>query len=304
MQVKNDKGLWVKSSKLSDAAVSSALKPSGRGGGVPVLKALAGLRAEEASPSSGGGTDHSLAVEHSLRKRTRVEYFDGGDEHGHRGHHRRPRSRSPEVDSSRVHHSRIDSDIPSTDQQTGNTATEVAFNAVQVVNRFLEIFSESGSSIEKKYKLIAELFSDSVNVYTLKTRKILLSSKSALLDSFKKVSFHAAFASRRVFIECSTKSNSDPVSFCLDFHRPLSSPGMGDPSKDGCLLYRCQNSQITHVWGGVDKELLASLTTLTFPRVKCSEVWRQAVAVMSSEFDCSDDANMHFHDYTNIEIIE
>jgi hypothetical protein len=40
------------------------------------------------------------------------------------------------------------------------------------------------------------------------------------------------------------------VTFCLDFHRPGTAPGLGDKNKHSALLYRCQAAHITQVRAG------------------------------------------------------
>ena len=298
----------MKSAKIPEAVASSlSLRPKGRGGGVPALPSLHSADGRGA-PDPRGGPGHASDSEgeapHRKRGRGDSAYRDrderAGDDEDRRRHRwvrRRSRSRSPEERRSRE---LVASKLPSPCPNSDTVAEEAfSFNAVQLVNRFLEVFSAESVPAERKTSLISELFADSVTVCSLKSRRPLLSSRAALLESFQRVSFHAALASRRVFFE----SRAGGTSFCLDLHRPHSAPGLGDPSRDGCLLYRCEGSRITSVWGGVDKELLASLTSLSLARVRSSEVWRQAVAVIGEELGELHDSQVHFHDYTNIEVI-
>jgi hypothetical protein len=43
------------------------------------------------------------------------------------------------------------------------------------------------------------------------------------------------------------EGSAAPVTFCLDFHRPGTAPGLGDKNKHSALLYRCQAAHITQV---------------------------------------------------------
>ena len=299
--MKNERGLWVKSSKLPESNPSPVMKSKGRGGGVPALFSLHTAAAREARmlPRPGDDDASDSDREATGRKRMRADSsfrVERRNENSrtHRSQRRRSRSRSPVDRATRA--------LISTKQTSptpDDSENAFFFNAVQLTNRFLDVFSAAAIPVEKKADLLSELFADSMEVCSLKSRRPLLLSKSALLESFQRVTFHVAHPSRRVFIEAAAGA----VSFCLDFHCPHSAPGLGDPSKDSCLLYRCERSKITHVWGGVDKELLASLTSLSLARVKSSEVWRQAVVVIGAELGELDDNLLHFHDYTNIEVI-
>lgn len=183
--------------------------------------------------------------------------------------------------------------------QSEESPSVPSFNAVQVVNRFLEVFSDARVSPEARSALLSEVLGESIVVSSLRTRKTLLASKSAVLDSFRRATSHAAAPSRRVFISSDTQ---DASSFCFDMHAPGSSPGLGDPCKDTCLLYECKYSVIQAVWGCVDKDLLASLSTLTLARVQRSELWALVLGIVATQLDV-DRADFHFHDYTNIEVI-
>lgn len=46
-----------------------------------------------------------------------------------------------------------------------------------------------------------------------------------------------------------TSGSTAPVTFCLDFHRPGTAPGLGDKNKHSALLYRCQAAHMTQVRG-------------------------------------------------------
>ena len=199
----------------------------------------------------------------------------------------------------------------SKDSQDSNQVFE--FLAIQLANRFLEVFSGSGlpgcskkelnrlfpdtddDDDEKKSHVgnvrldsIASLFVEEAAVLSMKTGKFMLSGKSAIRGSFARTTPEACRCSFRIVVsipasarridrKCTvgddesevTEGNNlekppkvtsldNSVSFCLDFHAPNSSPGLGDRSKDTCLLYRCENSLLTHIWGAVDPDKLSS----------------------------------------------
>ena len=185
----------------------------------------------------------------------------------------------------------------------------IYFNAVQVVNRFLEVFGDKNIVFDTKMKHFEEIFAPDVVVSTLKTQKILMSGQTVLLDSFARAVFHCSQPSRRVFITApgneDTSVSGDADSLCFDLHVAGTSPGLGDPKKDSCLLYRSQRSLITHIWGGVDKQQLASRAVLTLEDVMKSEIWICVTNILLSisGFRYLTADALHFQDYTNIETI-
>lgn len=322
--VKNHKGLWVKSSVIPDDSAMGGKRSAGRGSGIPLIphddferesrsmsstdKTYRGREEEWERPRD---RDRRHFRSSPSRRRSRSRSRDRRDDRDyHISHHShshtersRERSRSREPPCGRLE------ELPPSDTTSSNqfddapeASTEEPsfhFNAVQIVNRFLEIFSASTLSREKRISLFQELFAADAQVLTLKTQKTLLPSRQALLDSFfVKASFHQSTPTRRVFIAL---PGDGSTSFCLDLHAPGTSPGLGDPSKDSCLLYKATENAITQVWGAVDKEMLASLASLSLARIQASEVWRLAAAVISSEALSAE--HIHYHDYTYIEVI-
>jgi len=189
------------------------------------------------------------------------------------------------------------------------------FNAVQVVNRFQEVFA-SPSTRKRRLDELEEVFADTVAIRSLKTDKVLLSGKANVRASFAGTLSHECSSSRRIFIESpeaeeknaevngSVNNSKSRVSFCFDLHQPGSSPGLGDPSKNTVLLYRCQDSLITAVWGCVDKQSLASEIAgkLTKSDILQSELWPLVLRTVRIDWpDAPEDCNGHFSDYTNIE---
>jgi hypothetical protein len=243
------------------------------------------------SPTRGRDADKSC-LRRDVQERSRSNER-GRDRDGRSSH-----SRSPDRNHEEVTNSTIDVRF---EDAVDDLETPFAFNAVQVVNRFLEIFSTTGMTFKMRLENLEEVFAENVTVSTLKTQKVIMTSRQALTDSFHKAVFHSANPSRRVFIS----KEAEDVTYCFDLHTPGSSPGLGDPTKDTCLLYRCRNSVITHIWGGADKEHLASLTMLTLDRIQESELWKlvQGILDESSGTETGQLNSLHFQDYTNIEVI-
>ena len=169
-----------------------------------------------------------------------------------------------------------------------------SFNAVQVVNRFLEVFSKTS-----KFRLdeIEETYGESAVVCNLKNGKVLLSGKSRIRLSFSHSIPHECSATRRIFIEC-----SNGASFAFDFHKVGQSPGLGDPNKETVLLYRVFDSVITNVWGCVDKKNMASTTSLSLNHIISSELWPMAMSIVLLDDPSFTLDQCHFHDYTDLEV--
>lgn len=192
---------------------------------------------------------------------------------------------------------------------------------------------------EKRLDLIADLFVDSAAVLSLRNGKVMLASKSAIRDSFARTSPDDCRCSYRIVVsipENSSRANvdrsssevhptdveegvaeSEDISYCLDFHAPNSSPGLGDRSKDTALLYRCVGSLLTHIWGAVDPEKLSSITASShagpsnhstsrdiFMKSKC---WAWASAMIQLDYPLfpeltQTDGVIIFHDYNTVEV--
>ena len=172
----------------------------------------------------------------------------------------------------------------------------------------------------------------------MKSGKRLLESRASIRDSFTRTAPSLAECSRRIFIpssavrcvfpstavQCCTGS-AQGWTYCLDFHVRGWSPGLGDPSKDGVLLYRASNSVLHRIWGGVDTQQLASRPGIVDQQTALSSiVWTWAVARIKEDvasaisLDISsggdgesvaemtpsvvvDATECVFHDYTQIE---
>ena len=166
------------------------------------------------------------------------------------------------------------------------------FNAVQVVNRFLEVFAKTS-----KFRLdeIEETFAETAVISSLKNGKELISGKAKIRQSFTLSVSHECSATRRIFIEC-----GNGASFAFDLHKIEASPGLGDPKKETVLLYRVSDSVITNVWGCVDKKNMASAAVLTLDDIVASEMWPLILPLVQKDEPTFSVEQCHFHDYTNI----
>jgi hypothetical protein len=190
---------------------------------------------------------------------------------------------------------------------------------------------------EKRLDLIACLFVESAAVLSLRNGKVMLASKNAIRDSFARTSPEDCRCSYRIVVnipENSNRTNIDgssaverhvggrvavpeDISYCLDFHAPNSSPGLGDRSKDTALLYRCVGSLLTHIWGAVDPEKLSTVTASSgtdpssrstardiFMKSKC---WTWASAMIQLDYPSFPELSQNegvviFHDYDSLEV--
>ena len=169
------------------------------------------------------------------------------------------------------------------------------FNAIQVVNRLLEVFEKAS-----KFRLdeLEEVFSQDAVIFSLKTGKEILSGREKIRASFSATSPHGCACSRRVFIEC-----CNGVSYCFDLHPIGASPGLGDPKKETFLLYRCHKSVITGVWGGVDRANMSTKPALNLAEIiDNADIWPLVVRLIQNDDPDIKPESFVFHDYPNIEV--
>ena len=263
---------------------------------------------------------------------------------------------------------------PSSSKGSQDAVQVFEFLAIQLANRFLEVFSGNGLSgcgkkelnrlfpdtddDDNKRKayvsnirldLIGSLFIEQAAVLSMKSGKVMLSGKSAIRGSFARTLPEACRCSFRIVVnipagarrvekkgtqveesEASVQnvleepvevtSSDSTVSFCLDFHAPNSSPGLGDRTKDACLLYRCENSLLTHIWGAVDADKLSSTASksdgttakdrntvhVTRDVVLKSKCWVLSGAIIKLDYPSfseliHDNNVLVYHDYNTIE---
>lgn len=126
------------------------------------------------------------------------------------------------------------------------------FSAIQIVNRFQEMYS---SNIKGSIRLneIISLFSDNCIISTLKTGKELIIGREKIKKNFSLSVADMCNCMIRLFIE----NETNDVSYCIDYHNQNTTP-IGDRSKPTVLLYRCQDSVFTNIWGSVDPDHLTN----------------------------------------------
>ena len=181
------------------------------------------------------------------------------------------------------------------------------FTAIQIVNHFLEVFDSTSS---RRIEDIAEIFADDGWIGSLKSNKQYMKGREAIAASFNRTKggggTTGCFA--RVYVpplpsDGAGNGNSPSVSFVLDFHKPGTSPGLGDPNKNGVLLYRCTSKHITHVWGGVDTSNVSSTTPLLLSTVTMAAAWDWATSIIRLDLPLfgENPSDFYFHDYSSIE---
>jgi len=195
--------------------------------------------------------------------------------------------------------------IDSSDQQV----PIFSFTAPQIINRFIEIYSDTRISAENRLNSLMDLFHIDIFIASLKSEKQLLVGSEAVRQSFAHTQACFAETARRIYIPCpvpvDTASDKN-YSYVLDLHAPGATPGLGDRSKDTVLLYECVESdvKINHVWGAVDIDKLASKETLSKLEVCQSQAWKWALTIILKQYPSFDHTSeLHYHDYTNIETI-
>ncbi len=201
-----------------------------------------------------------------------------------------------------------------------------SITAVQVINRFHEVFAHETLFPSERLNAIGQVFSPEAAIASLKSGVVHITGQMAVQESFAKTTATQPSISKRIYVEYSGEegsakdnttsaggdveagevtyhSNAPKVTFCLDFHRPATAPGLGDRSKHTVLLYRCVNAAITHIWGMVDHEQLSQPEDLEKSNIMKSKVWACVKPIVMKDllsFDESRDA--HFHNYDRMEV--
>lgn len=180
-------------------------------------------------------------------------------------------------------------------EQVDNEFPAFNFNANQVVNRFLEVYSTTyklGNA--HRLELLGELFAENVAICSLKNNKQMLSGHAAFIQSFKNTQPSECHSTRRVFIG---DEEGRQKSFVIDFYRKGRSPGLGDPRGDVVIVYETENSKIVRMYGGNDKEGISAAKKYEKSDFLLSNVWstvKQLLALDGAH-------EPHYHDYSVIE---
>ena len=161
------------------------------------------------------------------------------------------------------------------------------------------------------------LFHSECQIMSLKTKKILLTNSiskdntnavadvSAMRMSFTKALIHPSEPNYRIFIQ----DESVEPTFCIDYYKPGTSPGLGDSTKNMLIVYRIASNQITHIYGIVDSILLPCVMG-SQPRVTVTkemvlnELYQQyIVPIIKQDITNLNTNHIHFNDYTAVETI-
>lgn len=228
--------------------------------------------------------------------------------------HRRQREDDREKDPEHVA-TRTDAEAGESEQasdEAGNDSLPEDFlqsiTAVQVINRFHEVFSNAKQSQSERLNDLAQLFAKEATISSLKTGTVYLTGQDAIKESFTKTTAAPCTISKRMYLEraaptATASSVGSKVTFCLDFHRPGTAPGLGDKAKHSVLLYRCAGVHITHIYGMVDQEQLSAPEDMEKTQVMKSKVWGFVKAIVCKEWEDFDETlEAHFHNYDRMEV--
>ena len=166
-----------------------------------------------------------------------------------------------------------------------------------------------------------ELFDSEAQVMSLKNKdKVHLSGLDNITKSLSSTTPHSPTLSKRIFIDSMKSLTNDQdvvvdqdvvnVSYCLDFHRAGTSPGLGAVNKPTILLYRCFNNKITSVWGMVDQEGLCNQQDdMIIDVVEKTNVWKLLLSLvhndipdLMSKHHVDIGSRVHFHNYDNVDV--
>eukprot|EP01038_Epipyxis_sp_PR26KG_P015836 gene15836-21457_t len=390
--VKNEKGLWVKAKESDEQHLTSKLKGSGRGGGIPVLPSTnAQYRPKSPSYSHQSETNHDYMKSthqhgdlddlNESKHRWKDKEFHRPS--GHHNHEKRSRSRSPSYNNSKQkpqtkyekqscrrdsrsrsrspnrekyvvrnrskspqrrrnqgrsvsrekkfsrsrsrdryesknktkyykdhsvnrssleesklkHEKKTDLIDEIEDGAVDGTIEPFRITAVQIINRFHEVFQSNPLFISNRLNDIESLFEENSFIASLKNGSNYISGRTAVRDSFLKTTSSEVTISKRIFVD-----NNGPITFCFDLHRSGTSPGLGDRTKDTVLLYKCCDSHIQGIWGTADQEKLASNTELSKSELLSSKLWKYALQYIHSVMPDLNDEIIHYHNYDHMEV--
>eukprot|EP01032_Pedospumella_encystans_P012562 gene12562-14528_t len=262
-------------------------------------------------------------------------------EKGRDNRSRRSRSRSGSRNRDKANHNRSREAEESSSKNSASTGKKVSakdialtaeelaeqaelmrsITAVQVINRFHEVFAHDTLFPSERLNAIGQVFAPDAVIASLKSGVVHITGQVAMQESFAKTAATQPGISKRIYIEYSdeestcgasgdveagevtSNAGAPKVTFCLDFHRPATAPGLGDRSKHTVLLYRCANAVITHIWGMVDHEQLSQPEEIEKSNIMKSKVWACVKPIVTKDllsFDESRDA--HFHNYDRMEV--
>jgi hypothetical protein len=256
--------------------------------------------------------------DHVSRKRDRNQYDDSNRDRKSRGEsddrdrerdrdrdrrRERERSRSPDYrrDADKGRNDDDDDEdgrVP--DDSPDGEATPIHVTAIQVVNRFHEVYSTDTLFAKDRIASLCELLAPSSSIRSLKTDAEYLAGPAAIGESFNKTLAAPVSVSKRVYIEPTEEQGS--VSYVVDLHRAGTAPGLGDKAKDTVLLYRVKDAEILSIWGTADSEKLAADADLSKERLLTSKAWKMVSQIISKERSSVDEAGLHYHNYDRMEV--
>ncbi len=219
--------------------------------------------------------------------------------------------------------------------------TFMRITAVQVINRFHEVYSAENNSKTRLVDL-RELFAPGVTIEALCPDEVVvqpvLTDRNALLMAFLKTHPTPTAVSKRVYIElpltwrkkgvttagdsavAGDRDTADAeITFVCDFHRRGTMPALGDGHQGHILLYQVQAAAVTHIWGMEDTTQLSERDTLTFDEIQqaalgriwslvrdCvlshAPVFQQVLLRDEHKNDTFETLFCHYHNYDQMEV--
>lgn len=262
--------------------------------------------------------DHERSVG---RKRDRDQYDDAKHDRKYRDrsydrdHNRerekdrdrdrkRDRERSPSQDNRRGGERETESSKEAENDVDVEEAASICVTAIQVVNRFHEVYSTDTLFAQDRITSLCALLAPSSSIRSLKTGTEYLAGPAAIGESFNKTLAAPVAVSKRVYIEPTGQDldGTGSVSYVMDLHRAGTAPGLGDKAKDTVLFYRVKGAEIMSIWGTVDSEKLAADSDLSKDRLLGSKAWKLVSQIVVKERGSLDEAGVHYHNYDHMEV--
>ena len=200
------------------------------------------------------------------------------------------------------------------EKEDSEEATVFKVTAIQVVNRFHDVYATDTLFAKDRIAALSDLFAATATIRSLKTDAEYLSGRESIGASFNKTMAAPVTVSKRVYIEplddglrdaSSSSSANTPstssISFVMDLHKAGTAPGLGDRAKDNVLLYRVHDAEINRIWGSADTEKLAADEDLSKEKLLCSKAWKLVSNLIRKERSLDEEKDAHYHNYDRME---
>lgn len=190
---------------------------------------------------------------------------------------------------------------------------EPIMTAIQIINRFQDIYSTTSLNTIQREELFHQILHPRCHVRHLRNDgKVYFTSSEDILRAYRTVTSQPVIVSKRIYLQYTT-SPDEHATWCLDFHRPNTSPGLGDNDDCQILLYQCsRDEQIMTIWGCTDIAHWSENTELTIQDVigKHSthpEIWQGVEKIVKQVWKVPASITSlasfaHYHNYDHMEV--